>query len=150
MKYRVSARGIVVENNTVLFIEYEDEDNKTYYSLPGGGQEVNTDLAQTVQNEFLEEVGIEVSVGDILLVREFIISNPNIKIWSKGIHQLEIIFECTRVDRDSPIKTIKPDYGMKGYRWIPIDELKNHTIYPTSDLMDMIANRSVKHLISRE
>ncbi|MFY7860867.1 MAG: NUDIX domain-containing protein, partial [Chitinophagales bacterium] len=87
MKYRVSARGVVVENNTVLFIEYEDEDNKTYYSLPGGGQEVNTDLAQTVQNEFLEEVGIEVSVGDILLVREFIISNPNIKIWSKGIHQ---------------------------------------------------------------
>jgi len=68
MIYRVSARGLLIENDTVLFIEYRSKDNEVYYSLPGGGQETNIDLAQTLKNEFLEEVGLEIFVGDVLLV----------------------------------------------------------------------------------
>ena len=64
MIYRVSARGLLIENNAVLFIEYRSKDNEIYYSLPGGGQETNIDLAQTLRNEFLEEVGLEILVGD--------------------------------------------------------------------------------------
>ena len=110
MIYRVSARGLLIENGTVLFIEYRSKDNEVYYSLPGGGQETNIDLAQTLKNEFLEEVGLEIFVGDVLLVREFIISNPKEEICKNGVHQLEIIFDCKRVNNNASITASNTDH----------------------------------------
>ncbi|MEX2588639.1 MAG: NUDIX domain-containing protein, partial [Chitinophagales bacterium] len=66
MRYRVSARGILEEDDKILFVEYKHKNMNTYYSLPGGGQEKGVNLKQTVQIEFREEVAIEVEVGDVL------------------------------------------------------------------------------------
>ena len=150
MIYRVSARGLLIENGTVLFIEYRSKDNEVYYSLPGGGQETNIDLSQTLKNEFLEEVGLEIFVGDVLLVREFIISNPKEEIWKNGVHQLEIIFDCKRVNDNATITASKPDHGMIGTKWIPIDQIKNHKVYPTTDLIDIVKNRSIHYLLTKD
>jgi len=150
MTYRVSARGLLIENDAVLFIEYRSKDNEIYYSLPGGGQDTNIDLAQTLRNEFLEEVGLEICVGDVLLVREFIISNPKEEIWKNGVHQLEIIFDCKRLSSTAAIRTSKPDFGMIGTKWIPIDKLKNYKVYPTTDLIDIIKNRNIHYFLTRE
>ena len=150
MIYRVSARGLIIEKDSVLFIEYCSKDNEVYYSLPGGGQEANIDLAQTLKNEFLEEVGLEIFVGDVLLVREFIISQPKEEIWKNGVHQLEIIFDCKRLSSNTAITTSKPDVGMIGTKWIPIDQLKNHKIYPTPELIEIVKKRSIHYLLTRD
>ena len=150
MIYRVSARGLLIENNSVLFIEYSDMDNAIYYSLPGGGQDINIDLAQTLRNEFIEEVGIEIQTGDVILVREFIVSNSRVECWPNGIHQLEIIFDCKRVHDKIEIPATKPDIGMTGIKWIPIDEIKSYNVFPTTDIIDIVKSRSVHYLLNRD
>ena len=150
MIYRVSARGLLIENNAVLFIEYRSKDNEIYYSLPGGGQDTNIDLAQTLRNEFLEEVGLEIFVGNVLLVREFIISNPKEEIWKNGVHQLEIIFDCKRLESTSTITTSNPDFGMIGTKWISVDQINNYKVYPTTELMNLVKNRNIQYLLTRD
>ncbi len=150
MVYRVSPRGLLIENNSVLFIEYRNLDNETYYSLPGGGQDANIDLAQTLRNEFMEEVGLEIQVGDVILVREFIISKPREESWINGVHQLEIIFDCKRLENKAEVPATKPDRGTTGTKWIPIDEIKNYKVFPTSDIIDIVRERSVHYLLTRD
>lgn len=151
MKYRVSARGILEEEDKILFVEYKHKNMNTYYSLPGGGQEKGINLKQTVQIEFREEVAIEVEVGDVLLVREFIIDEPDIEVWLGGIHQVEIIFECKR---NSSIKVdknqLKPDFDMTGFKWIPIGELDKYKIFPCEELKQVVLNKRVNYLFEHE
>lgn len=149
MIYRVSPRGLLIENNSVLFIEYHNMDNERYYSLPGGGQDISVDLAQTLKKEFMEEVGLEIHVGDVLLVREFIISQPREDLWTKGIHQIEIIFDCKKSDPHGEISIVKPDHGMTGIKWIPIDEIKNYNVFPTPDIIDLVKDRRVHYVVSK-
>jgi len=150
MVYRVSARGLLIENNAVLFIEYRNMDEETYYSLPGGGQDATIDLAQTLRNEFMEEVGLEIHVGDIILVREFIMSKPREEAWINGVHQLEIIFNCKRLDDKPEVSSSKPDHGMTGIKWIPIDQIKNYKVFPTTDIIRLVKERSVHYLLTKE
>lgn len=150
MLHRISPRGLLIENNAILFIEYQNLDNETYYALPGGGQDVNINLAQTLKNEFMEEVGLDISIGDVLMVREFILTQTRDKAWPNGVHQIEIIFDCKRIEKTKTIQTHKPDLGMTGYKWIPISEIKNYKVYPTDAIMELTTNRSVSYLFSRD
>jgi 8-oxo-dGTP diphosphatase len=150
MIYRISAKGVLREGDKILFIEYLDNRNEVYYSLPGGGQEKSIDLKQTLKNEFQEEVGLDIEVGEVILVREFILNNPTVDIWKNGIHQLEIIFSCKSLNEIDNLHATKPDIGMTGIKWIHVDEFKNHTIYPTPDLTNLIANKSVNYLLDKD
>ena len=85
----------------------------------------------------------------IVLVREFIIDEPDIDIWNGGIHQIEIIFDCKRKEGSNVDSSqLEPDNYMVGYKWIPVDELNKYKIYPCEELKEIIHNRRVKNLYS--
>lgn len=56
---RVSARAIILQNNKVLLI-YREKGGESYYSIPGGKNELNETLEATVIREVLEETCIYV------------------------------------------------------------------------------------------
>ncbi|MBQ8451780.1 MAG: NUDIX domain-containing protein [Clostridia bacterium] len=60
---RVSARAVIKENGKVLLmhrIVVKNGEKREYYVLPGGGQEGNETLEQTVVRELKEEMNINV------------------------------------------------------------------------------------------
>jgi len=134
MKFNIGAKGLLQENNQVLFIEYEI-DGVLYYALPGGAIEPNETLADCVVREFWEETQIAIKAEQLLLVNEFINKNPKgvADDWKNGIHQIEIIF---KVSRTSPIDTLhklikpKADFGMKGIKWLDKKALSSIKYYP--------------------
>ena len=121
-----------------------------YYSLPGGLHEVGESLADTVKREFKEETGIAVELGGVALVREFIIEGPEIAVWPEGIHQVEVIYHCKRIGERQAAKTVIPDIGMTGLRWIAQEEFDGLTIYPTKDLHRILNGQEISYLFSRE
>jgi ADP-ribose pyrophosphatase YjhB (NUDIX family) len=150
MKYRVAAKGLLHKEGRILFIEYEDS-RGLYYALPGGGQETGENLQATVTREFKEETDIDVVVGDLLMVREFIWQRSDIPGWDAGIHQLEMVFACHQADETQVIqKGDNPDLGMLGVKWIAIADLNNYRIYPTPAIGEMINNKTTRYLFTAE
>lgn len=131
MLLNISSRGLLTEEGKVLFIKYTI-DNETYYSLPGGTVEVGENLSDCVKREFLEETAINIDVGSLILVNEFIDSIPTAVApsWKDGIHQIETIFEVNRNIESAEHSSPQPDYGMEGIRWMDAQKMESVTYYP--------------------
>ncbi len=132
MRQNFSARGLLIERAKMLFVEYQFEDT-TFYALPGGTVEVGEDLRSCLRREFEEEASMQVEVGELVLLNEFIKPNPKVIApqWKDGIHQIEAIFEVKRVVLpSSKMATNVFDPGMQGVRWLAADELAKVTYYP--------------------
>ena len=56
-KERVSSYGIYIQNKKILLVKPSWVD---IWEFPGGGQEVNEELFDTLKREFLEETGFEI------------------------------------------------------------------------------------------
>ena len=68
---RNSAKAVIVKDGNLLALKMQ-ENNSTYYILPGGGQEHGENLHQALVRECKEELGAEVEIGDLIFVREYI------------------------------------------------------------------------------
>lgn len=148
MIYRIAAKGILEQDNKILFIQYSDTKG-IYYSLPGGKHETGESLADTVVREFKEETSLDVRTEKIVMVREFISSEPDVEIWAGGIHQVETIFTCTLLDSSQKIGVpLVPDTGMLYTRWIHKSELKNYRIYPTNELAEILERNTITYLFT--
>jgi len=81
---RISARAIIIEGDKIGLM-YRKKTNHSFYCLPGGKQEENETLEETVVREIKEEFGIDIVV--IKKVYEFV---------SESAHQH--FFLCKWVD----------------------------------------------------
>jgi 8-oxo-dGTP diphosphatase len=72
----VGVGAVIFREDTVLLVERGREPSCGKWSLPGGLVEVGESLQQAVKREVLEEVGLEVSVGDLVAVLDRVILDP--------------------------------------------------------------------------
>jgi ADP-ribose pyrophosphatase YjhB (NUDIX family) len=150
MHYRITPRALIQLDDKILFIAYQDITGKTFYALPGGQQEIGVDLRTTLQREIQEETGLEVEVGNVILVNEFIDHEPQVEVWAGGIHQIEIIFSCHLLGENQKVEATKPDFGSKGFAWVDKNDLQAYKVYPNSDLVDLVQNRSVHYRLDQK
>ena len=118
---RISARAIIIEGDKIGLM-YRKKANHCFYGLPGGKQEENETLEQTVVREIKEEFGIDVVV--IKKVYEFI---------SESAHQH--FFLCKWVDGifgtgQGEEFTVPSDKGYYEPRLVNIEHLKELHILP--------------------
>lgn len=138
MSIRNAARAIVIQNQNILVVKVKEPYGECYF-LPGGGQEFGENLRDTVHRECLEELGVEVEVGSMLFVREYIGKNHQFAQYDQKIHQMEYIFDCHLKDPDQEIKTgINPDEGQIGVEWIPLKDLNQFNFYPKGMIGNII------------
>ena len=66
MNKRVSARGVIVQDNEVLTMfrrkKKDDGSFKEYYVIPGGGVEDGEDLEEAVKRELKEEYNVDIKI----------------------------------------------------------------------------------------
>lgn len=149
MRYRVSSRGLLERDGKILFAEYSSSKG-SIFTLPGGGQEMGQDLKETLKREFREETSLDVIPGEVILVREFILDTSEFVLWKNGIHQVEIIFRCTQTEPGANAHAGNfADRGMKGIRWLSIDDLNNHIVYPTRDLKSILKKKTITYILEK-
>jgi 8-oxo-dGTP pyrophosphatase MutT (NUDIX family) len=94
LRIRPSAYGLIVHQGRLLLMGNRHVDR---LSLPGGGVEIGERLAETVQREIAEEVGITVEVGRLAGVHEaFFYYDPG----DEAFHSLLFYFHCTPLTFD--------------------------------------------------
>ena len=121
MVIRTAARALIVHEGCVL-IRYRDAVG-ILYALPGGGQDWAEPLPATLARECREELGLEVAVGQLAFVAEWV--DPE-----QQVHQLECIFQCVPRAPVTLAGGSKPDSGELGVHWLPLRSVAAIRLYP--------------------
>ncbi|MGE1027498.1 NUDIX domain-containing protein [Bacillus sp. GMs2/2] len=125
---RVRTSALIIKNNNVLLVEFNDE-NGLHYNLPGGGVEQGETLIEAVKREALKEASVQINVG-----------------------QVAFLYEYELKDGETPCISDNPDENQTGVKWIPLDELQNIVLYPNirSEIQTYINNKRNIKLIEEQ
>lgn len=125
---RIRCTGLLIENNSVLLVEYDD--NGIHYNLPGGGLEPGETIVEGVAREVFEETTAEVEVGPLALIYEFAPHKQSGDYHVNERHGLHLIFECKLKNKSEPKLPQHPDLNQSAVKWISLDELDSILLIP--------------------
>lgn len=128
IKMRNSIKAIIVQDERLLVTRAAD-DLGDYYLLPGGGQEPDETMIDTLQRECLEEIGTRVVVHDLRVVRDYIGKNHEFD-HDRYSHQVEMMFYCTLPEGAVPAMGRLPNDNQASVEWVPLKELSQYRLYP--------------------
>ncbi len=128
MPIRNSAKAIIIENGRVLCNKNQNE-RGVYYNLPGGGQDYQENLREAVARECFEEAGVQIEVGELLLVGDYIArreqGDPR-----DPIHQVEFYFAGQLEEGETPRLGAGADNHQIGVEWVALDRLPGISFFP--------------------
>ena len=146
--YRVA--GICVQNGKVLL---QKPDNDTAFAFPGGHVTFGETNAQTLIREFKEEIGVDISVGDLKWVGEIFFPWGN-----KPCHQICLYYNVDITSYNIPFEGMfigseqleGRNFNLEFY-WVPFEDLENIEVYPinAAQLISKLDD-GVQHFIYRE
>ncbi len=126
---RVAARVVIVEDGKLLTIQMRDG-RGNFFILPGGGQRHGESLEEAARREVFEETGLEVVLGELLYVRDYIGAlhdNPS----HRRFHQVEAVFAATAQSIPAVLRKGKlPDHRQTGVCWMDLKEVAKVRFYP--------------------
>jgi len=116
---RVRVAAIVVRDDALLLVQHEKA-GRRYWLLPGGGVDYGETLAEALVREVREETGLDVRVGDLVLVHD---SLPP----DRHRHIVNVYFtaECPGGDL-----RLGSDARLVDARFVPVDDLPGLDLYP--------------------
>lgn len=84
-RLRVRVCGICIEDDRILLVRHTSVGSENiFWSPPGGGMEFGESAPSALAREFAEETGLEVEVGEMIFVNEFI---------QPPLHAVELFFQ---------------------------------------------------------
>lgn len=111
---------LIIENGQVLTMQY-NYGGQEVYNLPGGNLELGEHLSDTLAREMQEELGIEVWVGEMVLVGEVYFED-------RKKHTLHLLFEGKIT---AGIPTLNPkETSALAIKWLTINDLEKVNLYP--------------------
>lgn len=124
---RVGASAVIVRDNRVLVVGFDD-DSGLHFNLPGGGIEPNESIVDGLRREVKEETCANVRVGHLLLVTEYY---PEAHDFRYGTtRKLMLFFRCFLMEGSEPRQPDVPDAHQIAVRWIPIADLADVPLLP--------------------
>ncbi len=128
MTIRLGASALIVRDNQLLLVQFDDANVGVHYNLPGGGVEDNELLEDAVRREVLEETCMQVDVGRILFVFEYVPTQHRYKYGAR--HSVNVIFECIPQKHCEARLPDVPDKDQTGVRWVPLTDLACTPLLP--------------------
>ncbi len=111
---------LIIKNGQVLTMQY-NYGGQEVYNLPGGNLELGEHLSDTLAREMQEELGIEVLVGEMVLVGEVYFED-------RKKHTLHLLFEGKIT---AGIPTLNPkETSALAIKWLTINNLEEVNLYP--------------------
>ena len=124
---RISTKALILRDNAILLVEYDDESG-LHYNMPGGGVEPDETLEETLKREVQEETCAEVEIGRPLIITEY--EPKRNAFWGGTRHSLTVIFECKLTGDTEPQMPQNPDPNQTAVKWIPLVDLEKVELLP--------------------
>ena len=147
--YRVA--GILVHNDKVLLQKPGNDDG---YAFPGGHVAFGETSAETLRREFLEELGMDITVGILEWVSEIFF------FWGdKPCHQvclyysvsMDDAFTLQEKDRFLGSEAVDSDESSLWFYWIPVKDAQKTLIYPeNAKTLLPLLGLGVQHFVYHE
>ncbi|MBQ4225450.1 MAG: NUDIX domain-containing protein [Oscillospiraceae bacterium] len=140
---RTSAKAVVIRDGRLLAVKISDG-SEGWYILPGGGQDPEETLPQTVEREVGEETGMIVSCGELLFVIE--------GVHGESFHRIDMVFECSYIGESEDIER-HADTDQSGCEWLDIQKLNVLPLYPSKlrrPIMEHYAGKCHKVYLGNE
>ena len=125
---RNAVRAVILRDGAVLMQQKWSETKGTWYTLPGGGQDVHETLDAALIRECEEEIGVRVDVGDLLSVADFFKQRET--EFPSTRHVMEIYFACRVPDDYQPTSGPHPDKHQVDVVWLPLAQLALEPLFP--------------------
>lgn len=135
MSIKVRPAILIIENQKILTMKYIYGGNEVY-NLPGGNLELGEYLSEALAREMVEELGIKVKVGKLILIGE--VHSDEEKQKKQTLH---LLFEGKIMD-GSP--TLNPnETSALAIQWLSINDLEKVNLYPnlTIQIKDFLAEK---------
>ncbi|MCG7938861.1 MAG: NUDIX domain-containing protein [Candidatus Thiodiazotropha lotti] len=132
---RNAVRAVIVRDEAVLMQKKWQQERGFWYTLPGGGQEVQESLTQALQRECEEEIGTRVVVDGLLAVADFYKQRRTEPPSSR--HLIEFLFACSVPDDYRPGPGVHPDKHQIEVVWLPFAEFSQVELFPKSLELDL-------------
>jgi len=126
---RTAVRAVIIRDGTLLAVKMKDRDG-VFYILPGGGQKAGETFFDTLKRECMEEIGVNIRIGDFLFVREYIGRNHIFRYRHSNFHQVEAVFRCFVEDVNEVRVGDEQDMRQIGVEWLPLDTLGDVRFFP--------------------
>lgn len=126
-RLRLRVCGLYREGNRLLMVKHRGiGPTNTFWCPPGGGAQFNETAPEALRREFVEETGLEVAIGELLFVNEFMLA---------PLHAMELFF-AVRAIGGSLQQGFDPEMSADGQiidevRLLSFDEIKQ---YPPSEV----------------
>ncbi|WP_026960208.1 NUDIX domain-containing protein [Aliagarivorans taiwanensis] len=133
-QHRIRAAGILLQQQHILLLKVKDHSGE-YWLPPGGGfEEGDASTKACLRREFLEEAGLDVEVGELLAVREFLETTV-------GRYNAEFFYHISDYRGEPHIANLdglNDQEFIQQVSWVPISQLDNLRTYP-ADLSTLVA-----------
>ena len=141
---RNSAKAIIIQNRQLLTIRNRDPQGD-FYILPGGGQEHHETLHEALHRECKEEIGVDVVIGPLQFIREYIGAHHEFAEHDSDVHQIEFMFHCDLKEGQIPANGPMLDTHQVGISWLPLAQLEQYRLYPAV-LKGLLKNEVIKEI----
>lgn len=113
------AAAVLARGGKILLVNHVRH-GRSYWVLPGGHVEFGETLEEALRREMKEELSLDVTVGPLVLVHDFIPA-------SRDRH---VVNHAFRVESASADFRVKPEHALKSARWVPFGELASLDLLP--------------------
>lgn len=121
-KFNIRTYGLLINDRNEILVSDECRNGFSFTKFPGGGVEVGEGFTNALRREFIEELGIDIEVGELFYFNDFFqVSAFNPK------HQIVSFYYRVNYEKWNEIETDKhivplTEEGEK-HRWISLNEL---------------------------
>lgn len=140
---RNAAKALIIKDGKMLAIKLKDEQDE-WYIMPGGGQDVEEILPETVCREVAEELGLQVEVKNLVFVIE--------GVHGESFHRVDLVFLCEYMGKIENA-VLQSDTYQVGYDWLDIKSLNTTPLYPSKlrrQIMNLYEGKAYKVYLGNE
>lgn len=138
----VSVKAVIVRGSDILLLSYSG--SSFHYNLPGGKATEGESLTGAVERKVLNETGLAVTCGPLLLVVEYVPAYWDYEF--KDVQKLQFQFAVREVDSSQQPTFSQPkDPRQIGFTWVPIADLNRIPLLPRIGLDLQAALRGDQH-----
>ncbi len=115
------AQKVIIEKENKVLLMRDPREKQIIWEIPGGRMNINEEPREAVVREILEELGVEINVGEVVYMEQFIHVN-------EGKRAFVIVYKATLVDETKDFALSEEE--VCEIAWVSAEEFAKYELFP--------------------